>query len=94
MANNLIIYDSEIAGAINLISTYAESLTNMINSINAALKTITDSAINDNAISAELLNTAKMLEGLKEPINMLVESIHDNCMLFLRQIDEVDQFLY
>ena len=94
MANNLIIHDTEIAGASNLVSTYAERLMQMIDQINTALKTVTETAIKDQAISPELGRIAEKLDGMKQPIENLAEAVREDSRSFLQEIDEADQFLY
>ena len=75
MAANLIIYDLEIAGACNSISKYGESLNELIDYMNAALKVVMQEAIIDAPIAAELNRIASKTEKLKEPISNLTSSV-------------------
>lgn len=92
--SNLGVSDREFIQAGNAIVTYAEKLESMIVAYCTSLKTVCDSAIQDQKITAQLKELSDQVDALRTPLHEIAEQAKKDCKKFVSEIDKADKFLY
>jgi len=92
--SKLLIYDWEYEDAAKYIPEYCNALLGRIEKYNQCIQEVTETAIQDQAITNSLLSLAAMVKSLEQQIYNVGEELKTNCGIYIKEIDKADKFLY